>query len=146
MTCSGLGLDSQTLRADYGRAIRRFLESDRNGTAFRPADLLEVIDGIETSQSELFPNGVVDADESGPIIAEFELLNGDGDAVDPSGGVRGLARLTIRFDDPLGVEAARVEDVAGVALSDGVAARKSSPRRSRRRRYRTARFATPSSR
>lgn len=113
----GFGVDGQTLRTEYGLAIRRFLESDRNGTPFRAADLSEVLEEIETSRSELFSSGAEEADEVGPVLAELELLSGD-TAVDPTRGVGGVLSLRASFEDPLGVESAQIEGPDGEVVED----------------------------
>jgi hypothetical protein len=123
--CNGeplsFGLDGQALRRTYADAIRRFLASERNATVFVAADLAEVINEIERSQSELFPSGVVDGDQVGPTVKAFAIV-GEGDTeLDPARGVRGQLTVRASFDDPAGVSEARIETADGRVLEDEAA-------------------------
>lgn len=95
----GRGLDGGVLRADLGRALLRFAESEQNVTVFGREDLVPLAEALSVRRTALFPEGETEPlDDEGPVFVRW-FFERDGVQVPADRPVRGTVDLFVEVRD-----------------------------------------------
>ena len=95
----GRALGSEVVRAELGRALLAFAESEENATAFGRADLLSMAQALASNRSELFPEGMPEPlDDRPPEFRRWFFVR-DGAEIGADRPLRGVVDLVVEVAD-----------------------------------------------
>jgi len=112
-------LDGNTLRADYGRALLAWVESERNTTSFERSDFESLASRLANNVSELFPEDVPDPlDDTAPMILSVEVASDPADPVAQGTPLSGPVFVTVEARDPSGLASFSLTESTGADVVD----------------------------